>query len=54
MQEAGVFDKEKLDATMKIERYAYAPLTYSQQYSVEQNKWNVEMLIPTSSEYWCF
>ena len=53
-QETGVFDKEKLDAAMKIERYAYAPLTYSQQYSVEQNKWNVEMLIPNSSELGVF
>ena len=45
-QETGVFDKDKIDAAMNFMRYAYSPLTYSQQIKVENNGWNVEMYIP--------
>lgn len=45
-QETGVFNKDKLDAAMQFMRYAYAPLTYSQQKKVEENNWTVDMMIP--------
>ena len=45
-QETGVFDKDKLDAAMRIDMYAYAPLTYSQQMRVDEQHLDVEMLIP--------
>ena len=49
-QETGVFDKNKLDMAMKFQRYAYAPLTYSQQKHVDENGWKVEMLIPPKNQ----
>ena len=45
-QETGVFNKDRLDQAMQIQRYTYAPLTYSQRLKVEQNEWDVEFLIP--------
>lgn len=45
-QDTGVFDKNKLDLAMQFERYAYAPLTYSQEERAKENHWNVEMLLP--------
>ena len=45
-QETGVFDKDKLDAAMRVDVYAYAPLTYSQQMRVDEQKLDVEMWIP--------
>lgn len=45
-QETGVFDKDKLDAAMRVDMYAYAPLTYSQKMNVEQNHIDVDMMIP--------
>ena len=45
-QETGVFDKDKLDAAMRVDVYAYAPLTYSQQMRVDEQHLDVEMLIP--------
>lgn len=48
-QETGVFDKTKLDEAMQFERYAYMPLTYSQQRIVDDNEWTVNMFIPPSN-----
>ena len=45
-QETGVFDKDKLDAAMRVDMYAYAPLTYSQQMRVDEQHLDIEMLIP--------
>lgn len=45
-QETGVFNKDRLDQAMQVQRYTYTPLTYSQRLKVEQNEWDVEFLIP--------
>lgn len=45
-QETGVFNKDCLDKAMHTEMYAYSPLTYSQKMHADENKWNVEFLIP--------
>lgn len=47
-QETGVFDKEKLDAAMKVFSYAYAPLTYSQNIRVKESGETYESYIPPS------
>lgn len=49
-QETGVFDKDKLDAAMRVDMYAYAPLTYSQNIRVEQEHLDVEMMIPPKGQ----
>lgn len=48
-QETGVFNKDKLDAAMKMEMYAYDELTYSQQSNAKANKWKVEDYRPPSA-----
>lgn len=49
-QETGVFDKDKLDAAMRIDMYAYAPLTYSQQMHVNENHIDVDMMMPPKGQ----
>ena len=49
-QETGVFDKDKLDAAMRVDMYAYDPLTYSQKMRVEQEHIDVEMMIPPKGQ----
>lgn len=49
-QETGVFDKDKLDAAMRVDMYAYDELTYSQKMRVEQEHIDVEMMIPPKGQ----
>ena len=49
-QETGVFDKDKLDAAMRVDMYAYDTLTYSQKMRVEQEHLDVDMMIPPKGQ----
>lgn len=45
-EDAGVFNKDKIDAASCIQCYAYQPLTTTQKYKVEQQQMAVENYIP--------
>ena len=45
-QDTGVFNKEKLDAAMNIDKYTYSPLTFSQKSRVKENNWKIENYLP--------
>lgn len=49
-QETGVFDKDKLDAAMRVDMYAYDNLTYSQKMRIEQEHIDVDMMIPPKGQ----
>ena len=48
-QDTGVFNKEKIDQAMRVERYAYAPLSYSQELAAKENNWGIDFMIPPNS-----
>ena len=45
-QDTGVFNKDRVDAAMLIDRYTYDDLTYSQKIIAKNNHWKIESYIP--------